>query len=80
MVVQIKLFGIAAESAGQRTIELEVSDQCDLFELKRKLQDKFPTLESIVPYSVAVNRAYAKQNISINQNDELALIPPVSGG
>lgn len=80
MVITIKLFGIAAEHAGERAIQLDVSDHCDLSELQAKLRTTFPKLESIVHFSIAVNRAYVKQNMSINANDEIALIPPVSGG
>jgi len=80
MVIKIKLFGVAAEQAGQRTIELDVSNQCDLLELQSKLKLSFPKLESIVNFSIAVNRSYVKENCLINAHDEIALIPPVSGG
>lgn len=80
MVITIKLFGIAAENAGERTMQLDVSEDCDLLELQEKLKASFPQLESIVHFSIAVNRAYVKQNMRINANDEIALIPPVSGG
>jgi molybdopterin converting factor subunit 1 len=80
MVINIKLFGIAAEQAGERTIQLEVSERCDLNELRESLKNKFPKLESIVHFSIAINKAYAKENRMINSNDEIALIPPVSGG
>lgn len=29
---------------------------------------------------VAVNSEYAKDDLTLNENDEIALIPPVSGG
>jgi molybdopterin converting factor subunit 1 len=80
MVITIKLFGIAAEHAGERSIQLEVSNQCDLLELQEKLKTSFPKLESIVHFSIAVNRAYVKDNRLIKSEDEIALIPPVSGG
>jgi molybdopterin converting factor subunit 1 len=80
MVINIKLFGIAAEQAGQRTVQLDVSDQCDLHELQSKLKLSFPKLESIVNFSIAVNQAYAKENCLIHAHDEIAFIPPVSGG
>jgi molybdopterin synthase sulfur carrier subunit len=80
MVINIKLFGIAAEQAGERTIQLDVTEQCDLYELQNKLKESFPKLESVVNFSIAINRSYTKENCVINQHDEIALIPPVSGG
>jgi molybdopterin synthase sulfur carrier subunit len=51
-----------------------------LYELQNKLKESFPKLESVVNFSIAINRAYTKENCVINQHDEIALIPPVSGG
>ena len=44
------------------------------------LEEKYPRLKELASYMVAVNDEYASTNIAINENDEIAIIPPVSGG
>jgi molybdopterin synthase sulfur carrier subunit len=40
----------------------------------------YPALEKLRSLFIAVNQQYAEDNQSINETDEIALIPPVSGG
>jgi molybdopterin converting factor small subunit len=45
------------------------------------LTDKFPDLVSLLPrVAFAVNQSYVKRDALLHDEDELALIPPVSGG
>ncbi|MFZ4784971.1 MAG: MoaD/ThiS family protein [Flavobacteriales bacterium] len=80
MVVKILLFGQAAESAGARVIDLELSGEANTDRLIEKLGEKFPELVASIPFSIAVNRKYIKGNQVLSFEDEIALIPPVSGG
>ncbi len=48
-------------------------------ELNAKLAELFPELPSI-KYSVAVNKKIVRENTKLNNEDEVALLPPFSGG
>jgi molybdopterin converting factor small subunit len=43
------------------------------------LRERFPVLQE-APVRLAVNRVYVDKTHPLHDNDELALIPPVSGG
>ena len=49
-------------------------------ELKESLEMQFPRLKQLPAYLIAVNNEYASTVTAINSNDEVAIIPPVSGG
>ncbi|MNL69681.1 ThiS family protein [compost metagenome] len=49
-------------------------------ELRAKLYDQYPSLEKLNSLMIAVNKNYAADDVLINATDEIALIPPVSGG
>ena len=76
MQVRIKLFAGLRERAGANELELELPDGAlvgDALERVRALTDG-------VPVVMAVNREYAGPGVPLHGGDELALIPPVSGG
>jgi molybdopterin synthase sulfur carrier subunit len=52
----------------------------DVASLRRALMTNYPALEKLRSLFIAVNQQYAEDNQSINETDEIALIPPVSGG
>jgi molybdopterin synthase catalytic subunit/molybdopterin converting factor small subunit len=79
-LVTVKLFAAAADAAGRRLIE---GDWAGLTppQLLQALQQQYPGLARLIPsLAVAVNRAYATEDHVLQEGDEVALIPPVSGG
>jgi sulfur-carrier protein len=55
----------------------------NLNELKHKLSTKYPTLQKHFDQEIlrfAINQEYVVENIDLNEEDEIALFPPVSGG
>jgi molybdopterin synthase sulfur carrier subunit len=48
--------------------------------LRSKLEEQFPRLKQLTTFMIAVNGEYATRGQVIKQNDEIAIIPPVSGG
>jgi molybdopterin converting factor small subunit len=44
------------------------------------LQNKFPALKQLSSCSLAVNECYVQGAIGLKTGDEVAIIPPVSGG
>ena len=44
------------------------------------LKDKFPQLQNLNSYAIAVNEEYAEDALTLKNGDIVAIIPPVSGG
>jgi molybdopterin synthase catalytic subunit len=76
MVVRVRLFAILRERAGRSEIELELPDGARVADALGRLED----LAGGLPLVMAVNREYAAADAPLHAGDELALIPPVSGG
>jgi len=79
-LVTVRLFAAAADAVGRRQLE---GDWAGLTppQLLAVLKEQYPGLGRLVPsLAVAVNREYAGADRVLNHGDEVALIPPVSGG
>lgn len=76
---KIKCFGIAKEIIKLDGTSIDI-DGIEVGALRNKLQTLFPDLSSIRGYMVAVNQEYASDDKILTSNDEVAIIPPVSGG
>jgi molybdopterin synthase sulfur carrier subunit len=75
----IKTFGIAREIMGGREIKLETAGGT-VGELRRELVAAYPKLQDLRSLFIAVNLKYADDEVVLTEADEIALIPPVSGG
>ena len=76
MEVTVRLFAMLRERAGAREVTLQLPDGA-------RVGDALAELGSIaegLPLVMAVNREYADEDQVLDSGDELALIPPVSGG
>ncbi len=82
MMITISLFAGLADRIGTSSLEFNVEKtelNADL--LKHLLSEAYPDAASLIAVSfVAVNQEYAPGTCSISEKDEVALIPPVSGG
>ena len=79
--VKVLLFGAAADRAGARQIELPVGDRATLGELWAVLADRHPGLMPMRDtLAFAVNGEYARMDDTVSPGDEVAVLPPVSGG
>ena len=79
----ILLFGITRDIVGQGTLEIPESTAAGLRtigDLKTYLIDLYPELDKLSSLAVAVNQHYATDEDLVGNADEIALIPPVSGG
>lgn len=54
-------------------------DVSDTESLKNKLASMYPKIEHI-PYQVSVNKTIVNGNHKLTEGDEVALLPPFSGG
>jgi molybdopterin converting factor subunit 1 len=80
MIVNVLAFGIVKEIFRGSTIDVELNDAVTVDELKTLLEDRYPRLKQLASYMIAVNNEYASAGDVIQRNDEIAIIPPVSGG
>ena len=82
MIVRIRLFAILRERAGHDSIELELGDNATVADALKALGERgaLGDLLGRLPVQMAVNRDYATPATRLKAEDELALIPPVSGG
>lgn len=75
------LFGAAADRAGIRQTEVPVDDRATLGELWPVLVDRHPGLMPMRDtLAFAVNGEYARMEDPVAPGDEVAVLPPVSGG
>lgn len=80
MKVDILLFGITKDLVGSSKIVLDIPSGTTIAEFKTLLQTSYPELSGMESVAVALNSEYAMPGDLIQQHDEIALIPPVSGG
>jgi molybdopterin converting factor subunit 1 len=77
--VKVRLFARLAEIAGTRHAELELGEGLTAGEVPAVLARQYPGIDT-VRVAVAVNQEYAEPDRPLRPGDEVALIPPVSGG
>jgi molybdopterin synthase catalytic subunit len=76
MQVRVRLFAALRERAGASELELELPEGAVVADALRRISD----LTAGVPVVMAVNQEYADDRVELHGGDEVALIPPVSGG
>lgn len=80
MQLRIRLFGITKDIIGKTHLELEAPPAARVQDLLELLRATYPKLTKLNSILIAVNDEYAKPDVVLKPNDEIALIPPVSGG
>ena len=80
--MEVLLFGIAKDIVGKSSLRFHEGERLpeSVLELKKKLKGTFPEFDRLTSLAVAVNSEYATDNKRLNKGDEIAIIPPVSGG
>ncbi len=80
--MEVLLFGIAKDIVGQSSFRFNEGEivPASVSELKDRLKGSFPELGKLSSLAVAVNSVYAEDGDSLRHDDEIAIIPPVSGG
>ena len=81
MVVTIKLFAILRDRAGVAELRLDLPERASVADAMETLGARHPSLAPHLPRcAAAVNLERATAETTLHENDELALLPPVSGG
>lgn len=78
--MKVLCFGVAKDIVGASELTLESLNARTVAELKNYLNKTYPKFLEYKSYMVAVNQAYAGDDAPLSHSDEIALIPPVSGG
>jgi molybdopterin synthase sulfur carrier subunit len=79
----IMLFGVTKDIVGSNTLHMPISNSRQfktVGALKAYLGKTYPGLKELSSLAIAVNNSYADDSVPITHFDEIALIPPVSGG
>jgi molybdopterin converting factor subunit 1 len=81
MKVTVKLFAAVRDLVDQCEVMLELEDHATLEMLRAKMSEKYPPLRPLLPQTLfAVNAQYVPDSTPLEENSDIALIPPVSGG
>ena len=81
MDVTVRLFAGLREHAGAGTVALRLGDGATVADAIAQLRDgALAGLPDNAPFVAAVAREYVREDHPLAEGDELALIPPVSGG
>ena len=81
MKVTVKTFAALRDIFGSANVEIDVSSDATVREVLRVVNELYPKMDKIASQiMIAVNMEYVDLDHTVHQNDEVALIPPVSGG
>ncbi|MBA4055187.1 MAG: molybdopterin synthase sulfur carrier subunit [Marivirga sp.] len=79
MKYKIKAFGITKDFLGGKETVIEIKGST-VGDLRAELNERYPELLGLRSLYIAVNNDYAPEDKTLEATDEIALIPPVSGG
>jgi molybdopterin converting factor subunit 1 len=80
MTLTIHLFASMRADLGP-AVEVELPPGSTVADLHRELSERFPSFARLLAVSrIAVNQEFARDDQPLAPGDEIAVIPPVSGG
>ena len=81
MQVRVLLFGVLKDVTGHASEQVTLPEGATLHDLVARYQSQFPRLRELGPsLALSINQEYAAAGEALHENDEVALLPPVSGG
>jgi molybdopterin converting factor small subunit len=91
MKIRVRLFAFMAQAVGMREVELDLSAGATIHDVERTLKIQMPQLPWPGNVMWAINQEYiagaarreegqTAENPGLKEGDEVAIIPPVSGG
>ena len=78
MKLNMKYFGMIAEWMGRQEEQMQFSEK-SVSKLRQYLEANCERLSNI-NYQVAVNQKIVTEDFGLNENDEVAILPPFAGG
>ena len=73
-------FGVARDIIENSVVEMEFDELSTIRELKNELSNRYQGFEQLRHFNLAVNEEYREDDFKLSENDEVVIIPPVSGG
>lgn len=81
MQVRVLFFGILKDFAGRDSDYLSLPEGATLAEVLQHYESRIPELKRMLPFlAMSVNQEYSQPDLALHPDDEIALLPPVSGG
>jgi molybdopterin synthase catalytic subunit len=81
MQVRVLFFGMLKDLAGRANDSLTLDDDAILADVLTHYEQRIPRMRDFLPsLALSVNQEYAGPETKLRPNDEVALLPPVSGG
>jgi molybdopterin converting factor small subunit len=81
MRVQVLFFGMLKDVMGRTSEWLELPEDSTLADLLCHYESQIPKFRTLLPsVALSVNQHYAGPGTVLGDNDEVGLLPPVSGG
>ena len=80
MEITVKYFGIIADITQKKEESFFIDDKSNtLKNLQYIIEIKYPKM-LVINYSIAVNKKFLQNDISLKNNDIIAFLPPFAGG
>jgi len=80
MEIKILAFGIAKDILQNQQLSLQLEENSKIIDLKNYLLQEYPQFAQLKSLSFAVETEYKLDDFMLNSEDEVVIIPPVSGG
>lgn len=80
MKITLVNYGIAKDILRNKQLVLDVADNATLGDIRNSLIASYPEFKELRSLRFAVGDAYESDNFRLKNLDEVAVIPPVSGG
>lgn len=80
MKINLVAFGIAREILQSKQIEFELNPGDTISTLKKNLFKRYPDFSKLKSLAFAIGENYQEDTYGLRENDEVVIIPPVSGG
>lgn len=80
MMVTVKYFGAVTDITKKKEEQLALNAALNsLNSIQKTLEEQYPELRNI-NYRFAVNQSIPSEDVALNDQDEIALLPPFAGG
>ncbi|PQO27361.1 hypothetical protein C5Y96_17620 [Blastopirellula marina] len=81
MKIRVKLFALTQDLAGREAVSLDLDEPVTVGAIRQSLGATIPALQPVLgSCAFAVNNEYALNSVEVHETDEVACLPPVSGG
>ena len=80
MKIRLRAFGIAKDILKSGAVELDEDEIRTTGDVKSYLSKAYPEFDDLLTFSLAVRDEYQEDDYVLADNDEVIVIPPVSGG